>query len=195
MASPVRRSRILPAKGKTAAPGTASEGPLYTLRVFALILLGVVIQTTVTPYLTVLGAKPDSTLVLVVCVALLRGPVWGAVVGFVTGLLLDVSLMQTMGISSFLYTLAGYAAGRYAEGVDTESWIPPMITVFLATLLVQFLNAVIMFLLGIEVSASFVLIRIVLPTAFLGALLAAPVFILTRWWIGGDRSGALFVEQ
>lgn len=193
--TPPKKPRILPIDGKTATAGTASERPLYSLRVFTLIILGVIIQTTVAPYLTVLGAKPDSTLVVVVCVALIRGPVWGAVVGFSTGLLLDVSLVQTMGISSFLYTLAGYGSGRYAEGVDIESWIPPMITVFISTLVVQFVNAVIMFLLGIEASASFVLIRIVLPTAVLGALLAAPVFIMTRWWLGGDRRDALFVEQ
>jgi len=193
--TPSKRPRILPVKGKTASPGTASESPLYALRVFALIILGVIIQTTVAPYLTVLGAKPDSTLVLVICIALIRGPVWGAVVGFCTGLLLDVALMQTMGISSFLYTLAGYTGGRYAEGVDIESWIPPMVTVFIASIVVQFVHAVIMFLLGIEASVSFVLIRVVLPTAVLGALLAAPMFILTRWWLGGDRRGALFVEQ
>ena len=45
--------------------------------------------------------------------------------------------------------------------------------------MVQTLNAVIMFLLGIEASVGFVLLRIVLPTAVLNALLAAPIFVVT----------------
>jgi rod shape-determining protein MreD len=157
--------------------------------------MAVLVQTTVAPHLTVLGAKPDTTLVMVMCVALLRGPMWGSVVGFGTGLLLDIALMQTMGISSFLFTLAGYFGGRYGEGLDTDSWVPPLFTVFISTLVVQFLNAVIMFLLGIEASATFVLIRIVLPSAVLGALLASPLFMVTRWWLGGDKRDSLFVGE
>jgi rod shape-determining protein MreD len=177
------------------AQGIVKEGPAYMLRLAALVVVGVLVQTTVAPHLTVLGAKPDTTLVMVMCVALLRGPMWGSVVGFATGLLLDIALMQTMGISSLLFTLAGYFGGRYGEGLDTDSWVPPLFTVFLATLVVQFLNAVIMFLLGIEASVSFVLIRIVLPSAVLAALLASPFFMVTRWWLGGDRRDSLFVGE
>jgi len=113
----------------------------------------------------------------------------------VTGLLLDVALGQTMGISSLLYTLAGYFSGRYGEGVNMDSWIPALVTVFVSTLVVQFLNAVVMFLLGIEASVGFILLRVVLPTAVLNALLASPVFIVTRWWLGGDREYAFFTDQ
>lgn len=165
------------------------------LRVFALVVVGVIIQTTIAPHLVVLGAKPGLALVMIVCLALVRGPVWGATAGFATGLMIDVALMQTMGISSFLFTLAGYFSGRYGEGVDSGSWIPPLLTVFASTLVVQFLNAVGMFLLGVEASASFVLLRVVLPAAVLNSLLAPPVFVVTRWWLGGEKKHAFFTEQ
>lgn len=165
------------------------------LRVFALVAVGVIIQTTIAPHLLVLGAKPGLALVITVCVALIRGPVWGAALGFAAGLMIDVALMQTLGISSFLFTLAGYFSGRYGERVDSGSWVPPLLTVFVSTLVVQFLNAVGMFLLGVEASASFVLLRVILPAAVLNTLLAAPVFMVTRWWLGGEKAYALFTEQ
>lgn len=164
------------------------------LRVFGLVLLAAVVQTTLAPFLTVLGAKPDAAFVIIVCLAMMRGPVWGAIVGFSMGLLIDIALVQTLGISSFLFTLAGYFSGRYAEGVDLDSWFPPVITVFIFSLVVQLLNSVIMFLLGVEASAGFILLRVVLPSAVLNALLAVPVFIICRWLLGGDRGDALFTK-
>ena len=171
------------------------ESSYFPLKVFALLLFAVLVQTSIAPYLTVLGAKPDVAMIIVVCLAMMRGPVWGAAVGFATGLLIDIVLFQTLGISSFLFTLAGYFSGRYAEGVDPDSWFPPIFTVFVCTAIVQALHAVIMFLLGVEASVGFVLLRIVLPTAVLNALLAAPTFVVSRWWLGGEKRTGLFSEQ
>jgi len=174
------------------APAAPQETPASLLKVVGIVLLAVVLQTTIAPYLTVLGAKPDVTLVVVVCVAMMRGPVWGATIGFSTGLLIDIALMQTMGISSFLYTLAGYFSGRFGERADPASWLPPLLIVFASTLVVQLFYAIIMFLLGVEASIWFILIRIVLPTAFLNGLLAAPTYAVCRWWLGNDNRQNVF---
>lgn len=190
-----KRSRAVPAKNGSVLPASAPNGPFYLLRIFALVVVGIVIQTTIASHLMVLGAKPGLALVMIVCLALIRGPVWGAMLGFAAGLMIDVALMQTLGISSFLYTLAGYFSGRYGERVDSGSWIPPLLTVFVSTLVVQFLNAVGMFLLGVEASASFVLLRVILPAAVLNSLLAPLVFVVTSWWLGGEKAYALFTEQ
>lgn len=171
------------------------ESPFFPLKVFVLVIVAVVVQTSVAPYLTVLGAKPDVAMVIVVCLAMMRGPVWGATVGFAAGLLIDIALFQTLGISSFLFTLVGYFSGRYAEGVDPDSWFPPIFIVFVSSAIVQVLHAMIMFLLGVEASVAFVLLRIVLPTSVLNALLAAPIFVVSRWWLGGEKRTGLFSEQ
>ncbi len=190
---PKKRLKILHRNEEAASLSASPEGSILPLKVFALVLVAIVVQTSVAPYLTVLGAKPDVALITVVCLAILRGPLWGATVGFAAGLLIDIALFQTLGISSFLFTLAGYFSGRYAEGVDPSSWFPPVFTVFVCTAVVQVLHAVIMFLLGIESSVGFILLRIVLPTAVLNALLAAPIFVVSRWWLGGEKRG-LFTE-
>ncbi len=191
----LRRTRVLSQPEDGAAPAAVQETPLSMLKVVAVILLAVVLQTTVAPYLTVLGARPDATLVVVICLAMMRGPLWGAVVGFSTGLLIDISLVQTMGISSFLFTLSGYFSGRLAERVDPASWFPPLLIVFIFSLMVQLLYAMIMFLLGVEASVGFVLLRVVLPTAFLNGLLAAPVYAVCRWWLGNDNRENVFTAK
>jgi rod shape-determining protein MreD len=191
---PKKRLKFLHRGGEAALPAS-HESSLFPLKVLALVIVAVIVQTSVAPYLTVLGAKPDAAMVVVVSVAMMRGPIWGAAVGFAAGLLIDIALFQTMGISSFLFTLAGYFSGRYAEGVDPTSWFPPIFIVFVCTLVVQLLHAVMMYLLGVEASLYFVLLRIVLPTAILNALLAAPIFVVCRWWLGGETRHGLFSEQ
>jgi rod shape-determining protein MreD len=190
-----RHLRFLHRDQQAAKLTSAPESSFFPLKVLALVIVTVVVQTSLAPFLTVLGAKPDVALVMVISLAMMRGPVWGASVGFATGLLIDIALFQTLGISSLLYTLAGYFSGRYAEGVDPYSWFPPVFTVFVSTLVVEVLRAMIMFLLGVEAPVSFVLIRIVLPTAVLNGLLAVPLFVVCRWWLGGEKRHGLFTEQ
>ena len=185
-----RSTRVLAQGKQDATPAT--ESPLSILKVCSLVLVAVIVQTTIAPYLTVLGARPDAALVVVVSLALLLGPVWGAFIGFAMGLLIDIALMQTMGISSFLFTLAGYFGGRLADRVDASSWMWPLTAVFVATLVVQTANALIMFLLGVEASAWFVMLRVVLPAALLNALLASPVFAICRWWLKIDQRQNVF---
>jgi rod shape-determining protein MreD len=168
------------------------ESPVYLLRLFLLLVFTVIVQTTLSPYVTVLGAKPDVALIVVVSLAMMRGPVWGASVGFAMGLLLDIALVQTMGVSSLLYTLAGYFGGRYAESVDPDAWLPPLVSVFVVTLAEQLLMALFMFLVGVEASVGFVVLKVVLPVAILNALLAPPVFIVCRRWLGGEQKKRAF---
>ena len=167
-------------------------GPLFIARLFSFILFIIIVQATIAPVITVLGAKPDIALIAVICIALLQGSAWGAASGFAIGFLIDVALMQTMGISSFLLTLVGYFSGRYAESLDLSSWFSATVIVFSATLVVKLMNALIMYLIGVEASFGFVLLRIVLPTAAINALLATPVLVICRWWLSIKESDVLF---
>jgi cell shape-determining protein MreD len=82
------------------------------LRVSALVVITVVLQLAVVSEVTVLGTNVDLAPLLVISVGLLGGPVAGAATGFFTGLLVDMSLVQTLGLSSLLLIGIGYLAGR-----------------------------------------------------------------------------------
>ena len=149
-------------------------------RMTALVLLGVVLQLAVVSQITFLGANPDVVPLIVLSVGLLGGPIAGATAGFSAGLVVDMALVQTLGISSLLLIAVGYLAGRYRELRDASHKMVPVIAGAVVTLAFAAAFSVTQFLLGVESSVSPLVVRDYLVETVLNALLAAPVFGAVR---------------
>ncbi|MGL6278143.1 MAG: rod shape-determining protein MreD [Gaiella sp.] len=158
---------------------------MVALRVAPLVLVAAVVQVTVISGSRLLGAEPDLLLLTVLSVGLLRGSVVGACAGFVAGLLVDVMTLGTLGVTSILLTTAGYLAGRYGETTGRGRAYAPALSAFVVTVLVTFGGAALSFMLG-EPVASGEILRGVLPSALLAAVLALPVHWLCRLVVGAD---------
>jgi rod shape-determining protein MreD len=113
-------------------------------------------------------------------IALVRGPLFGACVGFWAGLVVDVASLETLGLSSLLLTLAGYWSGRFGDATTRSSAHPPLIAVALATVGVAFGSAVLHFMLNDTVSASELFARVLVPTLALNLLLTYPLYRIAR---------------
>ena len=150
------------------------------LKVGALLLFAVLVQASIASTIEVAEGHPDVVLVLVVGIALLRGPTVGACAGFWAGLVLDVALLETLGLSSLLLTMAGYFAGRFGEVTSRSSAHVPLVAVVLATLGVGLASGVLHFMLGSTLSASDFFVAVLLPTLALNMLLAYPLYRLER---------------
>ncbi len=144
-----------------------------------LLFLAAVLQVSIVAPLEVARGHPDLVLVLVVAIALLRGPGLGAVGGFWAGLVVDVAALQTLGLSSLLLTVAGYGAGRFGEITSRSSPHPPLVAAALATVGVVLGSAMLHFMLGQGAPAGEVLGGVLLPTVALNLLLAYPVYRLS----------------
>ena len=168
-------------------PGVAEIAGLAVTLLVALLL-----QTTVAPNIRILGANPDFALIIVVCVALLRGSEAGAIFGFLTGTLVSIALMEPFGLSAFVFVLVGFLVGRYAETADLSAGVAPLVSVFAATFIAGVLLAMAQFLLARQVPLGFFLGRVLVPALILNTLLAAPFFLAVRWWLrgGGDLRAA-----
>ncbi len=153
---------------------------LDALKAGVLLLFAALVQVTVATPLEVASGHPDLVLVLVVAIALLRGPLLGAVSGFWAGLIVDIAALQTLGLSSLLLTPAGYWAGRFGEVTSRRSPHPPVVAVALVTAGVTIASGILHFMLGDTVPASHVLGRVLLPTVALNVLLAYPLYRLCR---------------
>ncbi|MGH9046404.1 MAG: hypothetical protein ACRDVW_03715 [Acidimicrobiales bacterium] len=94
---------------------TAKELP----RALLVVLVVLVLQLTVVLELRIGGAHPDLIIGLAVAAGLAGGVRRGALVGFVSGLALDLFLPTPLGLSALVGTAVGAAAGQLVEaGVD-----------------------------------------------------------------------------
>lgn len=157
---------------------------LDALKAGALLLLAALVQVSIATSFEVAEGHPELPLVLVVVLALLRGPLFGACAGFWAGLVLDVASFGTLGLQSLLLTLAGYLSGRFGEVTSRSSAHPPLIAVALATAGVALGSAVLHFMLGSTLAAAQFFAAVLLPTMALNLLLAYPLYRLCRRLFG-----------
>jgi rod shape-determining protein MreD len=103
------------------------------------LMIAVTVQTSMLPHLAVAGVTCDLVMIVVVALALSRGPEWGAITGFAGGLLLDVvpPADHTAGRWALALALAGYVAGliRRETSAGPMGPIGVAVTVVLSTAL------------------------------------------------------------
>jgi rod shape-determining protein MreD len=147
------------------------------------IVIGIV-QVTFVSQFPVAGGTADLAPLAVMSVGLLCGGLVGASFGFGLGLFLDVSLLQTLGVTSLILVGIGYFAGRLRDGIaDTESSLVPLLAGAAATVTMSVSYSIIQFLLDVSAPVSGVLLRQLLATLILNTLLALPVYAIARRWL------------
>jgi cell shape-determining protein MreD len=121
---------------------TVSNAVKLPIRLVLLGFLGVVIQESAVSQVSIFGVSADLTPLIVMSVGLLCGSLTGAVFGFASGLLIDLILVQTLGVTSLLYIAIGYWSGRLHELRDpSHELVPLAVGAFAAALLVDTLLA------------------------------------------------------
>lgn len=146
------------------------------LRLAALVFAAAIIQTAFFSTLNILGAIPNAMPVLAVCLGLLGGAVLGAVCGFAAGLLLDVLLLQTLGVFSVVLLVVGYLAGRFRESFPIASSLTPPLLAGGLTLLAAAMFAAVQLILGVEAPVGPLIVREIAVQGLLGFLLAIPIY-------------------
>jgi rod shape-determining protein MreD len=153
------------------------------LKIAGLTFLAVVLQTSIVSSVELGGATPDLLLVMLVAIALLRGAITGAGVGFAAGLLVDTATLARLGETSLLLTIAGYWIGRYGETTGRDRTHAPLLSVAVVTLLYGAGALSLHVVLGDAVDAS-QLFGSLLPAILLNLLLTFPVYALVRRILG-----------
>lgn len=107
------------------------------------LMVAVTVQTSVLTNIAVAGVTCDLTLIVVIALALSRGPEWGAIAGFAGGLLLDVvpPADHTAGRWALSLAIAGYVAGLIRRETSSGPVGPLLValTVALGTAISLFL--------------------------------------------------------
>jgi rod shape-determining protein MreD len=150
------------------------------LRIALLAFLAVVIQTAAVSQISVFGVSADITVLVVMSVGLLCGSLIGAVTGFAVGLLVDLALVQTLGVTSLLFIPIGYWSGRLRELRDPSHGLVPLALGAAATATAGLGMTVIQFLLGVDAPVSLVLLQQIFMTVLVNTLIALPVYEVVR---------------
>jgi len=152
-------------------------------RVAALALGSALLEIVAVSQVSVFGANADLSPLIVMAVGLLCGSVAGAAVGFGVGLFLDLALVQTLGLSSLVLLTVGYWSGRLREVRDPHGALVPLAVGAAATLAAELGYAIVQFLLGVDAPVSWLLAREIVTTILVNALIAAPVYAVSRRWL------------
>jgi rod shape-determining protein MreD len=150
------------------------------LRLLVLAFATVVIQQAAISQISIFGVSADLGPLVVMSVGLLAGSLAGSITGFGTGLLVDLVLVQTLGVTSLLYIAIGYWSGRLRELRDPAHGLVPLAMGAAATAFAGLGMAVIQFLLGVNSPVSLLLFQQIFITVLVNSLIALPVFTIVR---------------
>jgi rod shape-determining protein MreD len=149
-------------------------------RLAALVAAVVVVQVGIVSEVPVFGVNADVTPLLVAFVGLLCGSMTGAVVGFVVGLLIDLALFQTLGLTSLIFTLIGYWAGRLRELRDPQAALTPLLVGAAAAAAALIGYSLMEFMLGVDAPVSLELLRQIVVGIIVDSILAPFVWVIVR---------------
>ncbi len=165
---------------------TTADVSRSTIVVFVLLVL----QLTLIDSVRLAGAHPDVMLLIPIAAGYVGGPDRGAAFGFATGLLTDLFLPTTFGLSALVGCLVGYGVGLAASGLVRSSWWLPPLVAAAAAVAGTVAYAILGALLGEPQQLSVFLapaLSVVTPAA---AILAIPVFRFVAWAIPPAAPGA-----
>jgi len=179
------RTRRLSARSRAGQAPRRPDGALHEalrlpLRLMLLGFLTVVVQLACVSQVTVFGVSADLSPLVVMSVGLLAGSMAGAVMGFSMGMLVDLVLVQTLGITSLLYIAIGYWAGRLRELRDPAHGLVPLAVGAAATAVAGIGMTLIQFLLGVDAPVSLLLLQQIFVTVLVNTLISLPVYALVR---------------
>lgn len=149
---------------------------------FALVTVASVVQVAFVDQFELVEGHADVLLLALLSVGLLRGPVFGAALGFWAGLLVDVATFGTLGLTSLVLTLCGYWAGRIGEATSNHEHqcARVLLTTLLLTVGAAIAALLVHLFLGQSAPVGALIVRSLLPSLLLNLLLAVPAYRLVR---------------
>ena len=160
-----------------------SASLLWRLVVLAVVI--VFFQIGVVSEVPLFGVNVDLSPLLVAFTGLLCGSMVGAMSGFAVGLLVDLALVQTLGVTSLIFTLIGYWSGRLRELRDPQAALTPLLLGASASAASLIGYSLIEFMLGVDAPVSFELLRQIVLGVVVNSIVALPMWALVRRTLEG----------
>lgn len=127
------------------------------------------------------GTHADLLLLVGVCAGVAGGEARGTIIGFISGLLVDLLSVGTLGVTALAFALAGFVVGRISEMLMDASRLVQLGLVALGTLIGVILHLGIATLLGGDGMEHNSVWSSVVVLTVLNTIFAIPVLRIARW--------------
>lgn len=139
--------------------------------IILILIINFIFQTTILPNFTIAGVAPNTALILIIIVALLKGKYKGAFIGLAAGLLQDMFFSKIIGINALIFFLIGYIAGMLDNRTFKQGLIVPFITIVISTFSYHIIYYMFMMFLSRDVSFFFMIKNIVFKEAIYNSII------------------------
>lgn len=116
-----------------------------------IVLVNFLIESTILQHVSIFGVVPNTTLIIIVCFALLAGKRTGSILGLILGLLQDIFFYDVIGVHALIYFVIGYIIGLTDKKVFKENLFLPFVFTAISTFAFHFMYYVFMYFLSVNV--------------------------------------------
>ncbi len=125
---------------------------MFILITFLIIIINFILQSTILQYFNIFNVVPNTGLVIIVVIALLKGKRAGSIVGLIAGLLQDIIFSPVIGINGFLYFFIGYLVGMTENKLSKDNILIPFIMTLISTICYHLFYYLFMYFLSYNIS-------------------------------------------
>ncbi len=137
-----------------------------------IVLVNFLIESTILHHVSVFGVMPNTSLIIIVCFALLAGKKTGSILGLILGLLEDMFFYDVIGVHALIYFIIGYLIGLTDKKVFKENLFLPFVFTAISTFAFHTVYYVFMYFLSINVDFIKLVKNIVIIETVLNSLLS-----------------------
>lgn len=164
---------------------------LKRIVVVLMILIGYLLQSTLFQVLSLGGVSPNILIILTSCFGFMRGKRDGMLIGFISGLILDVLFGNILGFYALVYMIIGYLNGFFSSIFYPEDIKLPMILIVSSELLYCFLIYFFLFLLQGKFHFGYYFLHIILPeivyTILVTIILYKGILWINEWLVYREK--------
>lgn len=144
----------------------------------AILLLNTILQSTLLPFVQVVGTQPDTLMILITCFALLAGSNAGMFTGLFGGLLQDILYGNSIGMTALQYMIIGYLIGLLYERIYVDKIFVPLFVVFCGSFLRGLMVMLYLYFSRADIPFDYGFALVILPEALYTAVFMPLIYYL-----------------
>ena len=130
---------------------------------FILMLLSFILQTTIFRSLDFGGIVPNLMMILVASTAFIKGDKAGLLMGFFSGLIIDIFFGNYIGFFALIYMYIGFVIGKFHIIFFSQNIVIPIVFISISDFLFGFICYVLMFLFRTKFDIGYYMMNIIIP--------------------------------